>query len=183
MQFHPGASPGAVQIASSGIWESVRPINMFWLVCSVDYLCSGFAWLPVFSVSCPCPSQGPRLAADEPLCELLLPLRLLFFSSFFFLFFFCSDWFVGPQQHVSDSDLGKPCVGRSCIGSWWTLTSPLERLWLHFIVHCPIFVLVTSPRQWRLMSQSRLRGFNHKPRKEQRPKTARCSFSPVHQTP
>lgn len=53
---------------------------------------------------------------------------------------------------------------------------------MHFTIHCVILVLVTSPLEGRLVSQSRVRGFNDKPRKEQRPKISRGPISPVHQT-
>lgn len=119
-----------------------------WITCAADLrgcLCSVLVVLVLLKV---------RLAADELLCELLLPLRLLF-SSFFFFFF--AVWLVCWASAILQRlGLGKTsCVGQSCIGSWWTLTSPLERLWLHFTVHCVIFVPVTSPRQQRLVSQFR----------------------------
>lgn len=53
---------------------------------------------------------------------------------------------------------------------------------MHFTVHCVILVPVTSPLEGRLVSQSQVRGFNGKPRKEQRPKISRGPISPVHQT-
>lgn len=107
VQFRSGAGPGAMQIASLGIWKSIWSINVFWLVCSVDYLCSRFAWLPVFSVSCPCPSQGPFSCRWTALWAAFTSAPALFL---FFFFFLLSDWFVGPQPYFSGSDLGKPHV-------------------------------------------------------------------------